>query len=53
MDLNRIQYNAAVIYVEKNSYRLKIDNAKTLFIVLLTAVVTTIYLAITLMLPKF
>ena len=53
MNLNRIQYNAAVIYTEKNAYRLKIDKAKALFIVLLTAVVTTIYLVITLMLPKF
>ena len=53
MDLNRIQYNAAVRYTERNAYRLKIDNTKALFIVILTAVATTIYLAITLMLPKF
>jgi hypothetical protein len=53
MDLGRIQYNAAVRYTERNAYRLKIDNAKALFIVLLSAVVTIIYLAISLMLPKF
>ena len=46
-------YNAAVLYVQANAYRLKADNAKAIAIVLLTSLIVTVYLAVTLMLPKF
>ena len=53
MDPDKIQYSAAVMYVEANAYRMKINHSKAILVVLVTSIVTTIYLAITLMLPKF
>jgi hypothetical protein len=48
-----VGYNAAVLYVQANAYRLKIDNAKAMLIVLITSLIVTVYLAVTLMLPRF
>jgi len=46
-------YNAAVLYVQANEYRMKINHSKAILMVLVASIITTIYLAITLMLPKF
>jgi len=53
MNFNRTQYNAAVQYTEKNLYRLKLNNAKALAVMVMAALATIVYLVITLMLPKF